>query len=425
MKKKSVFSRVLEALTTLSPLLLSLAVIIFAFSQDFGIGLVILLGLVAIQLIIALKAEKLDLAWDGYNQFGFRSLWWAGQRSKRLNIVFNFTRVITIISVLIFSPQSGLGTNPLGGLVVTISMVLAFVCFVYFAISYANLLDYELIRGFAAIIILISLASCSYFYFGTLLIWLPALLSLVFCYSKGCIELDDCKEDGNFSYYYALLLSVSAISTIIQFWLEISNCFGKCFEGIMGFLTIKIFYVPIWVYLSVLILWLIYRWIVNVRADVLAERVRNAKLKEELARQDRDRYNHAQSLKSTGANNKNDILFLQWCYERKEYFSKLEIAKALVSADLFDSFVTVSEIKKKIVFEPKIKDILNMYNYLFLKISDDKVLKAMTDNIKYLSSRLSDDFAYFDKTGDRILYKGVETLISVIDGNCADMLKIK
>ena len=262
---KKIVSRVLEVLLTSLfygfPAWLSATVAIFAFNQNFGVGLVIMLGLVVVQLIASMKIS--DLEWNEFSSFNFRDMGPDYKVGARFNIIFNLTRVGTIISSLAFLFKSGFEINPFGGLGLTISIVISVIALVLFlSISDLNH-NYEYVRGLLAVLAIVLLLVFSYLYFGTQLIWIPALLILVFSYSKCFYELDD-GEYGPFAFLAPILLGLtSVISTVIQFSQEIIGWIDEVFEMIgviiMSFLTLKLLYVPLWVCFSALALAFIVR----------------------------------------------------------------------------------------------------------------------------------------------------------------------
>lgn len=385
------------------PMWLSAAMIIFAFNQNFGVGLVIMLGLVVVQLILSIAVS--NLKWDEFSDFDFSRMSSDSKVGKRFNIVFNLTRVGTIISSLAFLFQSDLQINPFGGLGITISIVVAVIAVLSF-LSFINFYDspYKYVRGILSVLALIPLLVFSYLYFGTQLIWIPLFLSLAFSYSKGLMELEGEKYQVLTILTPVLLTITSLISTIIQFYQEIVSWFLESLDVISGiivsFLTLEIFFIPLWLYLLVFVVIFtiikVAKWSAKKSAAkkaYLAKLAEKAKEKEDKAKEEAERKANlkakANSLLAIGANDvysKENFIFL---LENANQFFLEDSAIIWTRANLFSFFVTVSVIKEQIFYEQKLYDILDKFNYLYLGVKDDKILDGLISVISNLTEEVT------------------------------------
>lgn len=411
----------IEMLFYLLPLLVSAAIFIFAFNQSFGIGLVIMLGLIVVQLILSLTDT---FSWTEFEELSFSRVWDDDKLAKRFNISFNLARVSTIIATLFFIFNSGVILNPFGDIGITIAIVILIISLLLFLFT-NELEDYQKLRGCLAIVIIISVLTFAYLYFGTQLIWIPALLSLASSYSKMFWELDD-EEYGGFSFVVPILLGlISIISTIIQFWKEIFNWVSELFNSIVeviaSILTFELFYVQLWVYISAFIVCFIISKIVKVIVKKSAEKsARLIELAEKKEKEDKKakeyqekeaaRVSKANFLKNIGAGasiSEEEVVFV---VERTNYFYQEEIAKILTHARLFDSFVVVSAVKKQIFYQPRLNNVLSLYNDSFKRTTDDKILYG-------LISVMDDLIEGATKSKP---YKGADELLLTISNICKD-----
>lgn len=380
----------LKALGFSSPLWLSFVIIMFAFSQTFGVGVVIMLGLVAVQLILSKNFS--DLAWAEFRNFNFSYKRESG--AKKLNIIFNLTRVGTIISTLTFLSKGGIEMNPFGGLGIAIAIVTGVIgsLLFFFIFDFKN---YEYVRGFLAISVLVLLITFSYLSFGTQLIWIPAILSLAFSSSKGFWELDD-KQYDLFAIITPILLGVVCVtSTVIQFWKEISSF-------VVNVLTLELLYIPIWLYL--LVPAVIFIMIKTAKASgnksikrraFLAEKKNQEKLKEEKLQEEKEKKEAEEKrAKDLVANNDKsisaeDIIFVASRLSPNSVFSLAQAATILKNADLFQAFVTVSDVKQQIFYPPVLISVLGGYNSLFNQVRDDATLVSLISVISVFNEKVT------------------------------------
>jgi len=400
--KKSFFVAALRALFFSSPLWFSSLIIIFAFRQTFGIGLVIMLGLVAVQLILSMVVEVLK--WDDFNNFSFKN-------DKKINIVFNLTRVGTIISALIFLFKAGVTANPFGGLGLAIAIVSAIIGLLIFLFESSSE-DYELFRGCLAISIISMLVTFSYLYFETQLIWIPVFLSLVSSYSKMFWELDDEKYDS-FAIFTPILLGLTGIiSSTVQF----SNAelfWGITLSGLMiGLLILGI--------IGVILFFFLISYIPYLKKKKLEQKKEIEKLEEEkrIVEQFSGIFKYGQGIHPDLKWKLEDILFII------KHRSNPEVKKRFIGSDTASLLawglanvnlnkvliLSVSDTKKQIVFCDKSADILKLYNESYASTYEDDVLDGLKKVIKTL-------YQYLNKKPLKD-YKGSDDLKKIIRNEC-------
>lgn len=420
--KNSFFVNALRALFVSFPLVVSTGIIMFAFKQSFGIGLVIMLGLIAVQLIFSMTTDSLK--WNEFRDLNFSRSWENERGSKKINIVFNLTRVGTFVSALVFLFKAEVETNPFGGLGLSIAIVVTIIGLLIFLFkSYYE--DYKLFRGSLAIGLIVLLIVFSYLYFGTQLIWLPVLFSLAISYSKMFWELDK-KEYSEFAILLPILLALTSISsTTIQFWREIldwvSGVFNFIVKVIVSILTFELIYVQLWVILSALIACFIISKTIKAivkksaeKAAYLIEVAEENERKEKIAKEKKEKEatmaSKANALKNLAAGasvSQDDVLFV---IEKPNYFYQEEIAKILTHARLFNSFVVVSNVKKQIFYQPRLSTTLELFNDSFKKVTNDEILNGLIAVIDEL----------VEETTKAKPYKGADELLTTISNTCKD-----
>lgn len=401
------------------PLWISAGIIMFAFAQTFGIGLVIMLGLVVIQLIFGTPD---DLSWGKFKKFDFGYLPEDDKNCKWLNIYFNLARVATIISTMAFLSKSEIMVNNFGDLGITIAIVVYIIALILlFAIRDPN--NYEYVRGALTILVIILAIIFFYLYFQTQLVWILVFLIWSLSFGDGFQELDN-ETHGVFCVFTPVSLGVASIvSTIIQFWEEISSFLSNILTVLSAlnsfFFSLKLFFIPIWELLLIFIIAIVILKIIKALIKKRNELRKKAEEEKEnfLAAQRLENLKNNEKSRAMSLLNcsdavifKNDILFV---VENNNLFSKAGAAQILTRAELFDSFVEVSDIKKQIVYSDKLKMVLEVCNTLYNQLYDDKIINNLADVIC--------DFRI--KVRKFASYKGAAELLAQIDAKCKDFPK--
>lgn len=423
----------IELLFYLLPLLVSAAIFIFAFNQSFGIGLVIMLGLIVVQLILSLTNT---FSWTEFEELNFSRVWDDDKLAKKFNISLNLTRVITIIATLFFLFNSGVILNPFGDTGITIAIVILIISLLLFLFT-NELEDYQKLRGCLAIVIIISVLTFAYLYFGTQLIWIPALLSLAFSYSAGFWELDE-EEYGGFSFVVPILLGLtSIISTIIEFFEEISNFFQKTYTS---FINWEVFGFPGYYLIIILALLMISLLIAlsilkkkkiksaNLVAKKKAEETwlenkkqaeEAAQKKEALEKEKLDIFQEKVRALETMTEEDNfsaqDLILIANNYSHPILVKAKVETKLFTKTDLFSLFVIVSDVKQQLFYDEFFLNVLVFYNYLYKKTKHDDLLSGLIEVLDKLIQNIS-----YKST-----YKGANSLKYHIEEKCLDFPQFK
>ena len=206
----------------------------FALNQSFGISLTIIISLFIVQLLLS-KKYKESFQWIRYKNFNFQELTEEGKFYKSLNILFNATKILSVLGVLelVYINYSEI-LNPFGGLGVAILVCLAIIGILIISLSGRNkhgvcLQNYQIVRGCFAVVTMMLIVSFVYLTFGTQLIWVIFLAMLSFAFFSGNREIEEgfnIEEDKLSFCSFAATLIVAIVSTIIQFWSYISNFFS-------------------------------------------------------------------------------------------------------------------------------------------------------------------------------------------------------
>lgn len=379
----------------------------FAFSQAFSVGLATLIISILILSFVRVKIE--DSEWDYFCSDGLPS-------SKREwdNLTINLTMVSLIVSVLVwvfinFRPTFQLN---LLGLVISIGMaVLIFLFFLlkkgvyYFSGKVRLLLSLTLI--FVFIFFLFSFSQTQF-------IWLVPFLLVVFSVFGGLSEISDkIKKEVQTvsSFLFGLVVGYSIISTIIQFWNEISNFMWRgigviCtiigwFVKLLSSPAIFSFIVGEILALLVLIALFSFVFIRKIRKYRIEKRKQEEAVLQQKAEEERNlelakmrrkiEEKNASLLESLINGNKickEEIMFLS---KNSNYLSLSDVSvENFLSSIDWNSFFTISQIKKQIVWESNLSEVLKLINNIYSQSYIDSELEALQKSVEDLLSIVRD-----------------------------------
>ncbi|MFA5644712.1 MAG: hypothetical protein WC928_04300 [Patescibacteria group bacterium] len=377
--------------------------IYFAFHQVFSVGLATLIISILILSFVRVKIEYSE--WDYFCSDGVPS-------SKREwnNLIVNLTMFSLIVSVLVwvfinFRPTFQL--NLLGSVISIGITVLIFLFFLlkkgvyYFSGKVRLLLSLTLI--FVFIFFLFS-------FFQTQFIWLVPFLLVVFSVFGGLSEISDkIKKEVQTvsSFLFGLVVGYSIISTIIQFWNEISNFMWR---GISAICTIigwfikllsspAIFSFIVGEILALLVLIALFSFVFirKIRKYRIEKRKQEEAVLQQKAEEERNlelakmrrkiEEKNASLLEALINGNKickEEIMFLS---KNSNYLSLSDVSvENFLSSIDWNSFFTISQIKKQIVWESNLSEVLKLINNIYSQSYIDSELEALQKSVEDLLS---------------------------------------
>jgi hypothetical protein len=434
MKKKlnGVASAILKVVSVIFLTALFIAVVLFALTQSFGVGLVIILGALIVHFLLGYNYPK-SFFWGEYRGLSLAGYSNKEKFSKTLNIVFNLVKVLTALSVfrLIYINYSET-LNHFGGIAITLIVVLAVILILIMSLN-RDERDYRLVRGSLAVLVGLVIISFACMTFGTQLIWIPFVVSLIFGLMFGAfneigeIFLGKKKGDHIAISLLIILFLVSIVSTVIQFWSSIVSFFVNVWTIIVAIFSFKLIAgLPLWsVFLIIIALATLYYislYLIrksNTKKQLLANEAKKAEEKRLKAEKEAEEKKNkdlaienkwkeinalAISLKEKTATVDDLIFIARTCVvDRFDCLHKFSV-KSLTAVSL-DNLYIISDVKKQIVWKQDFLNILCLYSDLYGKNYQDEDLKSI---ITVFDSSLKHLSKYQDYDG----YKGIIKKIS-------------
>lgn len=375
---------------------------VFAVSQSFLIGLIVLLASSTIQIILAKKFSE-QFAWSEYDDLDFsRDRYLAFERmSAWINLLMNFVKVGTIGSTLYLLLQH-FPTNPFGrtGWVVTLS--LSAIALIIFMIKRTDG-AYIKLRLVMSLVVAIGIVVGSYLYFGTQAIWLMLLMSIVFGLMKGFRELGDIVSDDIPAMFSVLLsaslLLTSIVSTIYQFWYAISDFSYYLFVGNTIDFTLWLQVIGIIAAVGVILLLVMSykRWQEKKASELKRKQEAEAAAKVKAQKEEQEQaitknlLSITATLDSDGTISNDGLVYLAQNY-RLLNGAKLAI-EPLTKVE-WSGFFTISNVKKQIIWDHRLVEVITLFNNLYSKSYQDKELRAITRSINALCRFIEDHKAF-------------------------------
>lgn len=415
---KIVGRTVIVAVSIYVPALFSV-VLFFALKQTFAIGLVMLLTSLVIQFLVSRKDEH-QFGWSQYRYLYDINDDVSEILEKIQNILFNLVKVASALGTFLlvylnFSSQ----LNPLGklGIVIFISLMIIFMVLLSFVEHKKN---YEVLRRSLGLIVLLATIGFTYMTFGTQLVWIPFLVSVIFGELHGFEEIEDALskkdlEDGFGSFLFSItLLLASIISTIIQFWSYIANVIISIWNFLVKVGTYELIIgKPVWVIVLILVSLaaIIYpavfftnkayekRECQKMEKEKAVKAAEEKKAKELKDAKDKEAERVASEKKWQEINdlagvlkgrfaNIDELTFIAVTSVKFNCLHKFSI-KHLAGVYL-NGYFTISKIKKQIVWDPTLTHVLNLYAYLYERNYEDDNLESISYVLDKLATYLSD-----------------------------------
>jgi hypothetical protein len=391
------------------------------------IGLFVILGSFLLQFIVSRMrlASEHDLpvwSWGHFNEF-------AAQHYKIVtlitNIVFNLIKVITAICIFFFIYYR-FQVNSLSQMGLIFSAFVLLV--VMLVMSKRHSYNYREVRAYLSLISLACLMLLTYIAYKSQLIWIPLLLAVVMSGYKGFAELESILTPKLHLRKIVLIffLIIGTVSTINQFSGQISNFFVFARSFIVKILTYEVVSgLALWLIISGLALsgglWLLGSY-VKTREDEKATaklkiQEEEAKRKKELAALEfkkeqesmriealKDRFKQIAKITSNGDMTSDLLAEVAYIAAHIDVnICKDFSIKKLTEPTLLD-LVTISRIKKQIVWGIKLKDVINLYQRLYGASYQD-------DNLSLLVVKVQELLNLINKFSD---FAGYESLVNLI-----------
>lgn len=409
MKKVLVF--LLRVILTLVVPAIFVGLIIFALQQSFAVGLVILLGSIVVQVILANKFED-EFSFGEFKSLSFEEHTEDECRSKRLNILFNLTKIASVLAFLQLIRVNYPSTNPFGnlGLAIVISVISIGLLITIFKKRGSS---YSTLRTCLVLIVVCLISTFFYLYFGTQLLWALLALFVVSAFLfDGFEELEDKFGLPDFSFIVSssiIFVLTAIVSTIIQYWRGISGFFIKFWELISNFFikfNIEIWGLSVWFWLlGLIVLLAIWFFIVKLIKRQRSRKEAKAKMiKEEEEKQKRLKAKKEEEEKQKKIEEEKTEKKMQRLQDiissLKERSLSLEdlvyLAKnshqinidghldTLTKVIKWEEFFQISQLKRQIVWSPGLEDVLSFVSALYGKSYKDEELKLILGSLKNL-----------------------------------------
>lgn len=395
-----------------------IAALWFALSQSFGVGITIVITSLIIQIILSRKNREL-FGWKEYDGFNFKDSEVEERRCKILNILFNATKVATVLGIfgLIYFNYFDI-LHLFDETEITISICWGIIFILLISLN-KRIGSYQKVRASLATIVLITIVSFACFTFGTQLIWLSLVALIIFGVLAGTRELDKIlkTEDNNLIFFLSVIIFITAIvSTIIQFWPNTVACDST--EVLLDFSAIGHFIVKIFSYELIpgsSVLFIVLSAFVVIGLLILAryfkkrEEAKNeAKYKESQKRADERKKEEEREAKELLEKERiqkyNDTIKdistrIQGRSLDSDQLAYVALASKSVyvlnafSMDKFtgvplQNFLIISKLKKKIVWKESFNNILDLYAVLYSRSYNDDNLSLIIERIEELSEFL-------------------------------------
>jgi hypothetical protein len=386
--------------------------LVFAFSQTFAVALVIMISILIVEIILAHGFNEVKFSWDYYSGLDFsfsdkHELITLELPTQGTNILFNLTKVLTILAILGLSYIHYPKINPISDLLIAIVASVLVIFLLLFIVKsrkgYGG--SYVKIRLALGMIVAICLLSFTYFYFGTQLIWLSFLLTFFFALFDGFKEIIKRTKVDEKIFIFVLLgasLLTAIVSTIFQFWGFLVKTFWFCVVFLEHHLM------PALIILSLITFFFILRKLrmrklgisqkkiadekQRAEREKEAEREKGARLakEEELEAKNVLRDHISQKLMEinkslqSGEIDKEQLIFLA---EHKDLF-KNKVPIGSLKVDLRE-FVKISKLKNKITWDNNLENVLVFLGRLAARSYDDDELNFIVNQVKVLCDFVS------------------------------------
>ncbi len=440
MKKssKGIINSILSFVFLFALPIIIVAIMFIALSKSFAIGLTVIISLLVVELLLGRKYRE-SFYWSEYRNFRFWGMTGEAKFNKYLNILFNATKVITVLGLLCLICQNFSEIlNPFGGLGKTILVCSTLIGILIVCSGGYNkrgnyFESYEKVRASFALAILLTIVSFVYMTFGTQLIWIPLLATIMLTLFEGYEELGERfnQEEYAFGVYSAgAAFSAAIISTIIQFWSHIAYFFVTIWNFIVKVGTYEIISGgQVWVAVLIISMFVTLISVSRSRGrkdrakrealklqnekEADAKRERGIKENEKIAAKEAEEAFKEKTIKMVEAlvdSTKDrdakidEIVMLSKAVYKFGYSYLNRFSVKSLAGIVLSNFFTISEIKKRIVWGADFEYVLCMYADLYQRNYEDadldKIISLFNCLVSYLSS--SKEFSGYTKIVEKI-----------------------
>lgn len=349
-----------------------------------------------IQIILRFKFEG-SFEWNEYEDISFDGESYFNH-NKAFNIGFNITRVAAIAWVLLIIFREYLTIlRPFGEIEVEVAIFLIAIISLLSLKRFLRLQPYEKIRFiFSLLISMMLLVSC-YLFFGTQLVWLPFGLFALFGVNGGFRELDDVfrtlrRIDIKFSCLFLVLgsLLIAIISTIVQFWNSMSALTISFWSHVLSIGIYEL--IPgleIWlIIIGLFVITISAFFIIKFIKRRLAEKRSKLAIKEaecSKKKAEAEKANYIKEAKAKIAEIIEESLKSKSIIKHElDYLVDKNLRPYLPVIDLeflklikWEQYITISQVKKQIVWEHSMKSVISFLDYIYSKTYSDKELSSI------------------------------------------------
>lgn len=379
---------------------------VLALNLGFAVGLTVLIFSLVAQIILGanLQVEE-DFGWDRFDSLSFDGCEIYEIKEKLHNIYSNLVKIWTVLSVFFlilinYDFKSSFGQS---GLIIFV-LVLVIELGSVMRRKYDG--SYEKFRALLSVATLIVIIVFAYLYFATQLIWLPVLMFIALAFiTEDFKELSFGQNTSLVLLFFLCLVAI--ISTNYQFWHEICLAVYNVWDYIFSF----DFSNPIWRVIGLIVLavaiMILVRYIRSKRADkralaqlVLEEveqlELQKAKKAKEKAEEEAAKVKIQEELRKIstslqdGSISAKQLIFL--AKHRDLYPAKITV-EPLTQVNPEDFFL-ISKIKKQIIFDNGLSDVVELFNDLYRKSYYDEELRVIIKWVQELH-QFTDDYADF------------------------------
>jgi hypothetical protein len=265
----------------------------------------------------------------------------------------------------------------------------------------------------------------AYLNFGTGYVWLSALLAVIFLAGMmindliGEVEFENKKTKKIVIIVASLLpFAISIISTVYQYWGNISHYLGVAWSWFIGILLYKILDTPVWVILiSFLAAGLFLRGMIQVvnyrdsKDKAEAEKARAAQHALETACLRKQNFDII--IYSLANDKVISAEYLIYLAKNAEHIGKFP-KKKLIAFEPLEEMFNISDVKQKIVWDHDLESVIALYDSWFQDSkTDDTILELITEIIDDLYDFVSqyNEFSGFNAF-NKMLEKTAPNILS-------------
>lgn len=403
---KKFFIIVLRALTALIVPAIFIGLLLFSLQQSFTTGLLLLFVAMVFQIVLTSEFED-ELDW--------RKEWWGNSLCqaryeinkielsmvKLLNILFNLTKVLSVSAVLVFCYLNFPTVGPLGIIGFIIAAIVMTIILIQ--VTRHNLSS---CRGrfwkLTSIVVYVTIIFFFYLYSDSQVMWIFVILLFTWqCLFRGWRQVKKSfkRERENFFLILAVAI-IAVISTIIQFWGEVSS-FCKI-SLINLFRHETVFGIDLGTFLAGLMILAVIAMLSAFLYFRKLERIKLLKIEEKEKEEKKEKEDRLREEKEKRESSRKDLLKLLETLKirplnKKEFLSlvrykndfNFDVSLSSFSRIDWKEYFMVSTLKEQIVWERNLEEVLFFLDYLYKKSYDDNQLELIIQAIEDLNKFLA------------------------------------